>query len=561
MHQLFSGLGGKRFARDPKRTAVATRRRCRPEVLPLEDRVVPSSTPVSEFLQPFADYGDSAATATPLPVADGTVIAYGRLSTGTDADWFKITTPSSIVGYDLWAYVDTGGVQGPGATSRDCNLWLFKSDGTSTQDFDLNDGTGNGGDGFTESSDPAVIASARLDPGETYYLRVRESGLDDVLDPYKLYVRVTGGVLLIPGSLSETEPNNVKVQADAIAGTEGSSVRTGSITDDIDRDYYSFHAQAGDKVFVALDGDPDRNGIGNDFRLRFFKQGESNILIEADSSDASTAFNSAAEAFSWNVATAGHYLVQVDLKSGSALTAEGNYRLLVAGNSHPGSLQFGAANYSVGETGGSAAIVVNRLNGDDGTVTVAYTVTGGSATAGIDYAPVGGTLTFASGETSKTIMIPIKPDAFQEGNETIVLTLSNQTDGAILGSPTQTVVTILDSATPPAIEVTPAVSVNLVKAKYNRARRRLRQTVMLQNVGSQGLYGPLMLVLDGLAPKVKLRNRTGFAASGSPYVTVFPPDPIHGFQANETMTVMLNFRSPRRRIGYTARVVAGNGMS
>ena len=57
-------------------------------------------------------------------------------------------------------------------------------------------------------------------------------------------------------------------------------------------------------------------------------------------------------------------------------------------------------------------------------VTVAYATADGSATAGEDYTAASGTLTFAPGETAKTVAVAVLDDAIDEGAETFTLTLS-----------------------------------------------------------------------------------------------------------------------------------------
>ena len=58
-------------------------------------------------------------------------------------------------------------------------------------------------------------------------------------------------------------------------------------------------------------------------------------------------------------------------------------------------------------------------------VTVAYATADGTAQAGADYTAASGTLTFAVGETSKTVSIVVLDDAHDEGEETFTLLLSN----------------------------------------------------------------------------------------------------------------------------------------
>ena len=58
-------------------------------------------------------------------------------------------------------------------------------------------------------------------------------------------------------------------------------------------------------------------------------------------------------------------------------------------------------------------------------VTVDYATSDGTAKAGEDYTATSGTLTFAAGETTKTVNVPVLDDAIDEGEETFTLRLSN----------------------------------------------------------------------------------------------------------------------------------------
>jgi len=57
--------------------------------------------------------------------------------------------------------------------------------------------------------------------------------------------------------------------------------------------------------------------------------------------------------------------------------------------------------------------------------TVDYTLTAGTATAGVDYVDISGKVQFAAGQTTATIPVQITSDTVMEGPETFFLTLSN----------------------------------------------------------------------------------------------------------------------------------------
>jgi len=64
-------------------------------------------------------------------------------------------------------------------------------------------------------------------------------------------------------------------------------------------------------------------------------------------------------------------------------------------------------------------------------VTVSFTTSDDTATVGSDYVATNGTLTFAPGEISKTILVPVLGDTAPEPNETLLLTLFGAVNAAI----------------------------------------------------------------------------------------------------------------------------------
>ena len=152
-----------------------------------------------------------------------------------------------------------------------------------------------------------------------------------------------------------------------------------------------------------------------------------------------------------------------------------------------GTLAFKSASYSIGEVEGSVRLYVTRSGGVSGPASVAYTIVTGTATAGADYsAATTGTLTWYDGSSAdKYFDVTILDDSIYEGNETFTVNLS-QASGATLGSPSTTLVTIMDDETPPlpspATAPSPAngatgVSVNSTLSWANGAERPVTMCV------------------------------------------------------------------------------------
>ncbi|MDZ8109520.1 MAG: Calx-beta domain-containing protein, partial [Nostoc sp. DedQUE12a] len=91
---------------------------------------------------------------------------------------------------------------------------------------------------------------------------------------------------------------------------------------------------------------------------------------------------------------------------------------------------------SVNEGDGNVTVAVLRSGDLSGTSTVQYATLSNTATAGDDYAnggeEIGGTLTFAPGESSKQIVIPIFDDLLAEPDENFSVAI-DQPEGATLG--------------------------------------------------------------------------------------------------------------------------------
>jgi len=123
--------------------------------------------------------------------------------------------------------------------------------------------------------------------------------------------------------------------------------------------------------------------------------------------------------------------------------------LTIRETDRPGTFQLDASTYAVREGAGSIPITILR-NGTHlaGDVSVDFSTTDGSgargAMAGRNYIATAGRVTFAPGETRRTVTIPILSDGVIAGPLSLSFALTNPTSGAILGVPSAGTVVISD---------------------------------------------------------------------------------------------------------------------
>lgn len=190
------------------------------------------------------------------------------------------------------------------------------------------------------------------------------------------------------------------------------------------------------------------------------------------------------------------------------------HRVLFFGSNEPidaNDIEFGQATVDIVTTVSVDDVQVNETNGPTTAsftvslgaanpvdVTVDYETLADSATAGVDFQSVSGTVTIPATQLSATIEVPILGDTLHEFDETFSLVLSNVT-GAELVDPTG-VATILDDDPPPS------VSINSVSAPEG-------------NVGtSNALFLVTLSTASGRPITVDFATANGSAIAGTDYV-------------------------------------------
>ncbi|WP_413699249.1 Calx-beta domain-containing protein [Psychromonas sp. KJ10-10] len=105
-------------------------------------------------------------------------------------------------------------------------------------------------------------------------------------------------------------------------------------------------------------------------------------------------------------------------------------------NDNDGEPELSIDDVTVNEDAGSMTFTVTLSNASSSVVNVDYASDGtfGTATEGLDYTGVNGSLTFAVGELTQTITVPINDDFIAEGAETFDVVLSNAINATISDS-------------------------------------------------------------------------------------------------------------------------------
>ncbi len=130
-----------------------------------------------------------------------------------------------------------------------------------------------------------------------------------------------------------------------------------------------------------------------------------------------------------------------------ALATEEIQAIYNAGLDGHGKIAISITDTSGGEAGSSVTFTVSLSSPSDAHVTVNHTTADGTANAAVDYVAGLGTLTFAPGEISHTIVVQMLDDADIEQTETFSLVLSDAVGAGIADS--TGIATIIDNELPP----------------------------------------------------------------------------------------------------------------
>ena len=203
--------------------------------------------------------------------------------------------------------------------------------------------------------------------------------------------------------------------------------------------------------------------------------------------------------------------------AGTVIGTQGTAVLTIVDNDPLPGLSVNSGSIVEGNSGTSDGTFTITLSAPSGqTVKVNYATADGTAIAPGDYSARSGTLTFAPGERTKTVAVPIIGDTIVEADETFTLTLSNPTNATLAPNGTVGTGTIVndDIANVPPVANSQTVSTNEDTAVAITLSATDKETPAA-NLTYRLVSGPQNGTLTGTAPNIAYTPNANFNGSDS----------------------------------------------
>jgi predicted extracellular nuclease/Ca2+-binding RTX toxin-like protein len=241
------------------------------------------------------------------------------------------------------------------------------------------------------------------------------------------------------------------------------------------------------------------------------------------------------------------FTVTLSAATGGATLGDASGLGTITNDDNAGTLAINDVTLAEGDSGSTAfTFTVLRTLGDDGTVTADYTITLPGGVGGADSGDIvggqllTGTISFADGETSRTITLNISGDTTFEPGETFTVALANPTGGVTItdGSGTGTI-TNDDAAPLPFVSVADASVVEL-----DSGNNEMVFIVTLSEAPTSGTISVDFTTADGSAFALEdYTSTSGQVVFGVGETSKEIHVPVFGdttFEPDETFTVTLS---------------------
>jgi hypothetical protein len=125
---------------------------------------------------------------------------------------------------------------------------------------------------------------------------------------------------------------------------------------------------------------------------------------------------------------------------GANLTVAATHTVTVTNSQS--AVTFAGGTQTVSNDDGSVTLTVNRSGNTANPATLSFATVDGTAVAGVDYTAASGTVEFAAGETTKTVVVPVVRNAGGQPTSTFTVVLSNPASGTAIAGHGEVVVTV-----------------------------------------------------------------------------------------------------------------------
>ena len=273
--------------------------------------------------------------------------------------------------------------------------------------------TGSGED-FESGTAQFTLTVRTSDGSETAdtTVNVNVTDVEETVDP-----PAADGDQTAPQTVSEPDDEDFSTDTSTSGRVAAGETATGDIGSAGDRDWFAVELVAGRIYKFHLRGRSTSDGTLLDPYLYGIHDADGNLLSGTTNDDGGRDRNSHV-AFT-AIETGIHYIA-----AGGFRNYQGTYELEVL--EVPPTIRVADAKATEGDdTEVLFRVRLESASSGTGTVTVNYTTADGTATAGEDYTATSGTLTFAPGETEKTVSVAIIDDTVKDSGETFRLVLGD----------------------------------------------------------------------------------------------------------------------------------------
>ena len=277
-----------------------------------------------------------------------------------------------------------------------------------------------GGEDYESGTTRFTLTVRASDGSETTdtTVTVNLTDVDEAVDP-----QAADGEQATPQTVSEGEDEDFSADTSTSGRVAVGETATGEIGRSEDRDWFAVELVAGRSYTIDLRGRPTQDGTLSDTYLYGIHDADGNRIARTMDDDGGHGRNSTVTFTPSESGT--HYIA-----AGAFTSRQGTYEVEVTDVT--ATIRVAGAAATEGDNTGML-FRVTLESASSGTVTVNYATADGTAKAGEDYTATSGTLTFAPGETEKTVAVTIIDDEVEDSGETFTLVLSDPS-GGLLGN-------------------------------------------------------------------------------------------------------------------------------